>query len=142
MENDAMKKMFALCLAFVMLLTVLAGCKKTEPGADLNEPQTAVTTPDNTAQQDANPTTDDDDSWKEEHPTWLCKDKTTLTVYTWEGVSSNYLPPSNELFFWQYMEDYTNVHIEPACPELVVNDVLHDMRFFVLPEMQAGVAQA
>ena len=44
--------------------------------------------------------------------TWLCDEKTTLTLYTYDGVDSSFPAPSNDLEFWQWMEDYTNVHIE------------------------------
>lgn len=43
---------------------------------------------------------------------WLCDEKTTLTVTTYDGVNSSYYPPSNDLWFWQFMEAYTNVHID------------------------------
>ncbi len=44
--------------------------------------------------------------------TWLSHEKVTLTVLTNEG-SSNELPPaSNDLPFWKWLEEYTNVHIE------------------------------
>lgn len=43
---------------------------------------------------------------------WLCDEKTTLTILTYDGANSTYEPPSNDLWFWQIMEAYTNVHIE------------------------------
>ena len=43
---------------------------------------------------------------------WLTHDKVTLTVFTNEGSSTAYPPASNELPFWQFMEEYTNVHID------------------------------
>ncbi len=42
----------------------------------------------------------------------LTDEKTTLTVFTHAGVNASYPPPSNDLPFWQYMEELTNVHIE------------------------------
>ena len=99
-----MKKLIALLLALVMVLGMVA-CGEKAP-AETNAPAKEENKP--AATQAATETPD----WKVEHPTWLCEEKTTLTVYTWEGVSSSFLPPSNDLFFWQYMEEYTNVHIE------------------------------
>ena len=43
---------------------------------------------------------------------WLCDEKTTLTILTYDGANSSYRPPSNDLWFWQVMEAYTNVHID------------------------------
>ena len=44
--------------------------------------------------------------------TWLSHDKVTLTVFTNEGSTTAYPAPSNDLPFWQFLEEYTNVHIE------------------------------
>ena len=44
--------------------------------------------------------------------TWLCEEKTTLTVCTWDAVSQAFPTVSNDLRFWQWLEEYTNVHIE------------------------------
>jgi len=44
--------------------------------------------------------------------TWLCEEKTTLTVCTYDGVSQAFPTIGNDLEFWQWLEDYTNVHIE------------------------------
>ncbi len=43
---------------------------------------------------------------------YLCDEKTTLTVCTYDGVSQAFDPIGNYQRFWQWMEDYTNVHIE------------------------------
>lgn len=43
---------------------------------------------------------------------WLCDEKTTLKVITYDAVNNSYLPPSNDLPFWQWMEDYTNVKVD------------------------------
>ncbi|MCQ2437124.1 MAG: extracellular solute-binding protein [Clostridia bacterium] len=49
----------------------------------------------------------------EEKPsTWLCDEKTTLTVCTYDAVNNSFPTISNDLRFWQWLEDYTNVHIE------------------------------
>lgn len=108
-----MKKLLSLMLVLVMVLTLFAGCgKKAETPAEPEVTPTPEAAPAPAEKEEAPAEEVDDESWKEEHPGWLCEEKTTLTVYTWEGVSSNFLPPSNDLFFWQWMEDYTNVHIE------------------------------
>lgn len=44
--------------------------------------------------------------------TWLTHEKVTLTVLTNEGSSTDLPPASNDLPFWQWLEEYTNVHIE------------------------------
>ena len=43
---------------------------------------------------------------------WLCEEKTTLTVCTYDGVSQAFPTIGNDLRFWQWLEEYTNVHIE------------------------------
>ena len=49
----------------------------------------------------------------EGNPTnWLCDEKTTLTVCTYDGVSQAFPTIGNERRFWQFLEEYTNVHIE------------------------------
>lgn len=53
-----------------------------------------------------------EEDWKTEHPTWLTGEKVTLTVATYDKVASGYPAPSNDQWFWQWLEDYTNVHIE------------------------------
>lgn len=53
-----------------------------------------------------------DNSSTEKKDTWLCDEKNTLTVFTYDGVDSSFPEPSNDLEFWQWLEDYTNVHIE------------------------------
>lgn len=101
-----MKKLLALLLVLVMVLSLVAcGAEEAAPAAPAEEKAEEV-------KEEAPAEEAADESWKEEHPTWLCEEKTTFTVYTWEGESSSYLPPSNDLFFWQWMEDKTNVHIE------------------------------
>ena len=98
-----MKKALAILLCFVMILSVLAGCAKTETGTQTDRKE-------ETKKEDSK--SEEKTDWKTEHPTWLCEEKTTLSIFTYDGVNANYLPPSNDLRFWQWMEDYTNVHIE------------------------------
>lgn len=43
---------------------------------------------------------------------WLTHEKVTLTVLTNEGSSTENPPASNDLPFWKWLEEYTNVHIE------------------------------
>lgn len=129
-----MKRYAALLLALMMVLS-LAACGSTQEATETSAPAAETVAPEaettkNSA--DAAETTAatveteaEIPAWKQEHPGWLCENKETLTVYTWEGVSSNYLPPSNDLWFWQWMEDYTNVHIEwEAVPYADYNTVV------------------
>lgn len=52
-------------------------------------------------------------AFAEENPgTWLCDEKTTLTVCCYDAVNNSYPTISNDLRFWQWLEEYTNVHIE------------------------------
>ena len=48
----------------------------------------------------------------EKKDSWLCDEKTTLTVFCDEGASNTMPVPSNDLPFWAWLEDYTNVHID------------------------------
>ena len=102
-----MKKLIALLLALVMVLGMVA-CGEKAPAEDTKAPAAE----NNEKPAETQAAEEETPDWKVEHPGWLCEEKVTLTCYTWEGVSSNFLPPSNDLFFWQWMEDYTNVHIE------------------------------
>ena len=47
-----------------------------------------------------------------EGETPIVQEPVTLTVFTHSGVNASYPPPSNDLMFWQYMEELTGVHIE------------------------------
>lgn len=107
-----MKKLLSLLLALIMVLSLFAGCGKTEEPVKTEEP-TKTEEPAKTEEkkEEAKQEEEASSSWKEEHPTWLCEEKQTLTVFSTEGVST-YLPMSNDLYFWQWMEEYTNVHIE------------------------------
>lgn len=43
---------------------------------------------------------------------YLCDERTTLKVCTYDGVSQAFKAIGNDLRFWQWLEEYTNVHIE------------------------------
>ena len=102
-----MKKFVALLLALVMVLSMAACAGKTEP-AKTDAP--AAT--DSTEQSATEAPATTEAPVNEEHPTWLCDEKTTLTVLTYDGVNNTFPAPSNDLPFWTWLEDYTNVHIE------------------------------
>lgn len=105
-----MKKILALVLASFMVISLAAcGTKETAEATTEAATTAAATT---SAAATAAETTAAAPTWQEEHPTWLCEDKTTLTLLTYDAVNSNYPAPSNDLEFWQWLEDYTNVHIE------------------------------
>lgn len=100
-----MKKTMALILAMILVVFSFAGClqdggKETTPATKTPEATNPVVT-DPVATVDPN-----------KKDSWLCDEKTTLKVYTGGSSSANYPDPSNDLYFWQWMEDYTNVHIE------------------------------
>jgi len=108
-----MKKLLSLMLVLIMVLSLFAGCGKTEAPAQTEEPaKTEETKKEEPKKEEEKKEEAAAPSWQEEHPTWLCEEKTTLKVYTYDGVNATYLPPSNDLWFWQQLEEYTNVHIE------------------------------
>ena len=123
-----MKKTALLLLCIAMLLSVLAGCAKPASVTDNKETQQTQEPKKEETKQDTKEETKQEtpkQSWQEEHPSWLCEEKTTLTVFCRDGVSAAYLPPSNDLKFWQWMEEYTNVHIEwEVAPKASYKDVI------------------
>lgn len=101
-----MKKLVSLVLACLLLLSLFAGCGQTETTEPTSTPSS--TEPERTPSSDsaeASHTTDRKDSW-------LCDEKTTLKVLTYDRVNNTYEIPSNDLPFWAWLEDYTNVQIE------------------------------
>lgn len=109
-----MKKTIAMLLTLVLLLSLFAGCGKTEAEAPAEPQETtktdsaAAALPDDSAPE----LSAAGEGEMENRQNWLCDEKTTLTISTYDAVNSSYLPPSNDLWFWQQMEEYTNVHIE------------------------------
>lgn len=109
-----MKKTIAMLLTLVLLLSLFAGCGKTEAEAPAEPQETAKTDsaaaalPDDSAPE----LSAAGEGEMENRQNWLCDEKTTLTISTYDAVNSSYLPPSNDLWFWQQVEEYTNVHIE------------------------------
>ena len=103
-----MKRLFALLLALVMLVSVLVACNKPveEKPDDTKAPTQGKT-------DDPKPSEKEEETpqWKIDHPGWLCEEKQTLTCFAMEDVPPR-LNISNDNFFWQWMEEFTNVHIE------------------------------
>lgn len=87
------KKFLATILALTMVLSLVACGSKAESDTP-DDPQT------------------DNTPVNSEHPTWLTDEKVTLSVTTYDSVTDGVEPPSNDQRFWQWLEDYTNVHIE------------------------------
>lgn len=116
------KKSLALLLVLVMLLSLFVGCAKTEQASS----DTTSTTDKSSSTSNDTSASSDTAATSEDHPdSWLCDEKTTLTVFTVDGVSSTYPPPSNDLRFWQWLEEYTNVHIEwDVSPQASYSEVL------------------
>jgi len=105
-----MKKCIALFLVLIMVLSLFAGCAKTEETPAEEEAPAATEAP---AVDDTPAAEEEAPDWKEAHPTWLCEEKTTITVTTYDRVNNTFsLPddPNNRFFNW--LEEYTNVHIE------------------------------
>ena len=117
-----MKKLVTILLAVCMLISLAAcGSQPAETSAAPAATEAATTAAATTAapaQTQAAETTTAAETepavpqWKVDHPTWLCEEKANITVTTYDGASSVYLPPSNDLYFWQWMEEMTNVHVE------------------------------
>ena len=98
-----MKKMLALLLALIMVFSLVAcGAKEETPVEEA--PKTEVETP----ATEETPV----EAPAEVPESWLCDEKTTLKVLTYDAVNSGFPAPSNDLRFWQWLEEYTNVHIE------------------------------
>lgn len=104
-----MKKLLAAVLAVAMMASMLAGCSSSAPeateAAETKEASATTAAATEAAAAETAPV-------NAEHPNWLCDEKTTLTILTYDGVNNTFLPPSNDLAFWQFLEDRTNVHIE------------------------------
>ena len=97
-----MKKIIAMLLAVIMVLG-LAACG--------SKPAETTEAPKATQGSSVNQPTETPD-WKEEHPTWLCEEKTTLVIHTHDSDGAGIPIPSNDQGFWKALEEYTNVHIE------------------------------
>ena len=110
-----MKQAAAIVLVLALALSMLAGCAKPAQSADGQAQAVQATERKQEARTDmADPTLAAAMGGKQYDlsPHWLCEEKTTLTVSTYDGVNSTYPAPSNDKWFWQALEDYTNVHIE------------------------------
>lgn len=110
-----MKKLIAMLLVLVMVLGLAACAAKTESPAETKAETPAETATEAPAAEEGKQEETKEEeipAWKVEHPGWLCEEKTNLSVLTYDGVNSTYPAPSNDLPFWQFMEDYTNVHID------------------------------
>ena len=104
-----MKKLVALLLALVMVLSLFAGCSKSETSKTTEKEETSTTT-ETPAEESAE--TPAEETNTEVKDSWLCEEKTTLTVLTYDRINNTFEIPSNDLPFWSWLEEYTNVHIE------------------------------
>ena len=96
--NSSIKRIFAVLLTAVMMISLLAGCgdKKTDTAGTGTQSSSGSYEKPNNA----------------EHPNWLTEEKTTLSILTYDGVNNAFEAPNNDDPFWQWMEEQTNVHIE------------------------------
>ena len=108
-----MKKTITMLLALAMALSLLAGCSGSGNGTGGGN-HTIGNRGGSNGSGDAAPSLISGavslDGDLSEH--WLCKEKQTLKILTYDGANSAYRPPSNDLWFWKTLEDYTNVHID------------------------------
>ena len=108
--SSCTKRILAVLLTAVMMLSLLAGCGDKKDDTQKDDPKKEDTqtpsTPSGGDDKQEEPAVDP------EHPYWLTDEKVTLTVTTFDGVNSSYEPPNNDDPFWQWMEEATNVHIE------------------------------
>ena len=108
-----MKRIIALVLAVLLLATMITGCGSS---AKLGSSESSKLSGDraNSDTMGVTPTlvagAESLEGDLSSH--WLCDEKQTLHVCTYDGVNSSYPPPSNDEWFWQTLENYTNVHIE------------------------------
>lgn len=75
-----MKKLITLLLVLAMVLGLVACGAKTEPATS---PEVS-TAPETSTEQETTPVEQEpeaDMSWKEEHPSWLCEETTTLCFH-------------------------------------------------------------
>jgi len=100
-----LNKVVALVLALAMVFS-LAACQNAPDETQAPTQPTSATE----ATKAPEETKEDIPAWKVEHPTWLCEEKQTLTVMLSQGGST--VDPSNDVPFWSWLEEYTNVHIE------------------------------
>lgn len=101
-----MKRVTAILLSVALVLS-MAAC-----GAQETVTETSAAATEAATQAATEAVTTPAPSWQEEHPTWLCEDKATLKLLTYDSVNGSNDPPSNDQRFWQMVEDYTNVHID------------------------------
>lgn len=105
-----MKRNLAAFLAVAMMVSVLSGCASSEPAATEAAATEAAVAATQAATQAA--AAEAAPAAEAKPDTWLCDEKTTLTILTYDGVNNSFTPPSNDLPFWKYLEDRTNVHID------------------------------
>lgn len=109
-----MKKVIAFLLVLAMALSMLCACGSSEQAGAEKSSASSENAASMTLEVSEKAPGLNGPVEKPEDPTahYLCDEKTTLTVSTYDAVNSTYLPPSNDLWFWQQVEDYTNVHID------------------------------
>lgn len=117
------RKTLALLLAMIMLLTILAGCAKTETTTDQNDVQDTPAATDQQGAEDTTDTPDDaqtnedntNDDANTEEPTEvtypLTEEPVTFTVW-WPNELTSATNDYNDRIWFQTMEAKTGVHLD------------------------------
>ena len=106
-----MKKAMALLLSLAMLLALVTACGS-KSATTSSAASSSVAASASKASSSAAGSSSASSAASSAASGKLCDEKTTLTVFTYDAVNNTYPAPSNDLKFWKWLEDYTNVHIE------------------------------
>lgn len=105
-----MKKVLAMLLCAAMVASLCACGSANAPAETETAKETTAAATEAAAAAETEPAAENS-NWKEEHPTWLCENKTEISVTTYDGVTDTQLAPSDDVYFWQWLENATNVHV-------------------------------
>lgn len=105
-----MKKRIIAFLLVVVMAFALVACGAKEETVTPSEEEKTQNEQQSSVEQETSQDASNED-WKTEHPTWLTPEKVTFTVMTSTGAVDT-PDASNDVEFWAWLEEYTNIHIE------------------------------